>query len=173
MSISGITFIEGFVKEHLSLFNDLQTNVIWDERMAARKTASYGVAYNYSQIEYPYQPLPESLKAIAERIGQTLGFTPNNCLLNYYLDGSSSMGFHADQTDILVENTGVVIVSLGVTRTLSFRKINDKQTTCDYDLVSGSLLYMDNEVQRHWQHAIPKDNTTNGRISLTFREIAS
>lgn len=139
--------------------------------MAARKTASFGVAYNYSQISYPYQPFPDSLTPIIEGIARVVGFTPNNCLLNYYPDGSSSMGFHSDQTDILVENTGVVIVSLGASRVLRFRRIGQKELVHDYQLPSGSLVFMTDEMQTEWQHAIPKDDSTSGRISMTFRQI--
>jgi len=69
--------------------------------MVARKTASYGKAYNYSQIEYPFQPLLHALEQLTDGIEQTIGFLPNNCLINYYPDGKSKMGFHSDQVDIL------------------------------------------------------------------------
>ncbi|MFT5096791.1 MAG: alkylated DNA repair dioxygenase AlkB, partial [Psychrobacter okhotskensis] len=41
------------------------------------------------------------------------GYLPNNCLVNYYLDGSSKMGFHSDDTSQLADGTGVAILSLG------------------------------------------------------------
>jgi len=149
----------------------IKKNRAWDERMVARKTASFGKAYNYSQISYPFQAFIPALKPIVELIEETLGFLPNNCLLNYYLDGQSKMGFHSDQTDILVEGTGVAIVSIGDTRTLRFRKIKDKEVSVDYDLLAGSLIYMPNEIQDECQHAIPKSDTAHGRISLTFRKL--
>ena len=170
MDIKGITYIEDFITP-AALFAELRDGVTWDERMAARKTASYGRAYNYSQISYPYQAFTPSLEAIVQAIDKLLGFTPNNCLINYYLDGQSKMGFHSDQTDILVNGTGVAIVSVGETRTLRFRNIADRSITHDYPLPSGSLIYMCNAVQAEWQHAIPKSDTDRGRMSLTFREI--
>lgn len=166
-----IIYISDFLANHADLFDQLKTSVDWDDRMRARKTASYGVAYNYSQINYPDQGFTEELEEVVEKINEALGFEPNNCLINYYLDGQSKMGFHSDQTDILVPDTGVVIVSLGETRTLRFRKIEDHSVVVDYDLPSGSLIYMTNEVQDEWQHAIPKSITDKGRMSLTFRQI--
>ncbi|MEN7549429.1 alpha-ketoglutarate-dependent dioxygenase AlkB [Rapidithrix thailandica] len=139
--------------------------------MAARKTASYGVAYNYSQMHYPHQNFPGELLEVLLKIEQTVGFRPNNCLINYYLDGRSKMGYHSDQTDILVKGTGVVIVSLGETHTLRFRNIANKEVIRDYLLPSGSLIYMRNDVQDKWQHAVPKSDTPQGRMSLTFRQI--
>ena len=169
--MKGITFIPGFLEDPIALFDFLHTNVEWDEQMAARKTASFGVAYNYSQMSYPHQDFPNVLTTIIEKIGKTLTFTPNNCLINYYLDGKSKMGFHSDQTDILYEGTGVAIVSIGETRTLRFRNIADKSIIKNFDLPSGSLIYMTNAVQDKWQHAIPKSDTDRGRMSLTFRKI--
>lgn len=166
-----IIYISDFLANHVDLFDQLKMSVDWDDRMRARRTASYGVAYNYSQINYPDQDFTEELEEVVEKINEALGFEPNNCLINYYLDGQSKMGFHSDQTDILVPETGVVIVSLGETRTLRFRKIEDHSVVVDYDLPSGSLIYMTNDVQDEWQHAIPKSNTDKGRMSLTFRQI--
>ncbi len=104
-----ITYINDFINNSSELFQLLQSTVIWDERMASRKTASFGLAYNYSQIYYPFQEFSPELQTIINRIKHTIGFTPNNCLINYYTDGHSKMGFHSDQTDILEEDTGVVI----------------------------------------------------------------
>lgn len=81
------------------------------------------------------------------------------------------MGFHSDQTEILYENTGVGIVSIGETRILRFRNIKDRTLIKDFELPSGSFIYMTNEVQAEWQHSIPRSDTENGRMSLTFRKI--
>jgi len=171
--MEGITYIEKFIEAPQLLQDELDRNAPWDEAMAARKTASYGVAYNYSQMAYPYREMPLMLATLTGRIRETLGFEPNNCLINYYPDGKSKMGFHADQTDILEPGTGIVIISLGATRTLRFRKMEDKATILDYALAAGSLFYMTQEIQQHWQHAIPASEVTEGRMSLTFRKIKS
>jgi len=139
--------------------------------MTARKTASFGKAYNYSQIKYPYQEFLPELEIINKKLKTVIGFEPNNCLINYYLDGTSKMGYHSDQTDILSKGTGITIVSVGETRTLKFRNIENPDWFINYELTSGSLVYMTQEIQTLWQHSIPKSNTKNGRISLTFRQI--
>ncbi|MGB1041264.1 MAG: alpha-ketoglutarate-dependent dioxygenase AlkB [Flavobacteriales bacterium] len=169
--MNGIIFIENFIDNPTQLFHELKNNIEWDERMSARKTASFGQAYNYSQISYPFQEFTNELKSIIGLIDKTLHFEPNNCLINYYLDGKSKMGFHSDQTDILYEGTGVAILSIGETRTLRFRNIENKELKKDYDLPSGSLIYMTNEIQDEWQHSIPKSDTNKGRMSLTFRKM--
>ena len=169
--MNGIFYKNEFISSSKNLYGTLEAKANWDSSMRARKTASYGVAYNYSQMHYPYQDFLPEIDQIRLQIRQELGFEPNNCLINFYLDGQSKMGFHSDQTDILEPGTGVAIVSLGETRTLRFRKINDHNQIIDYQLVSGSLLYMTQEIQDHWQHAIIRSGTEKGRMSLTFRAI--
>lgn len=169
--MDGILHIEHFIKNAQGLFEFLITNVHWDERMTARKTASFGKAYNYSQIQYPYQTFPSELEEINIKLEPVIGFKPNNCLINYYLNGKSKMGYHSDQTDILEDNTGIAIVSVGEARILRFRNMEHPAEILRYELASGSLIYMTQEIQKAWQHAIPKSDTDNGRISLTFRSI--
>jgi alkylated DNA repair dioxygenase AlkB len=154
-----------------ALFASLMASVSWDERMKARKTASFGVAYNYSQISYERTPMPPELEAICGQIELELGFRPNNCLLNHYLDGSSSMGFHSDSSASLVPGTGVAIVSVGSVRSIVYRNKADRTVEFDYPLPNGSLLYMSDEIQQEWLHAIPKTENAGERISLTFRAI--
>ena len=169
--MEGVTFISDFISNSSELFEYLKNQVHWDERMFARKTASFGKAYNYSQISYPDQEFLAELKPLLNKIEDTIGFKPNNCLVNCYLDGQAKMGYHSDQTDILEEGTGVVIISLGTTRVIRYRNIADKTIKNDIPLTPGSLLYMTSEMQKEWQHAIPKANTTEGRMSLTFRKL--
>jgi len=169
--MDGITYIENFIDNPKELFDLLTSTVKWDERMTARKTASFGKAYNYSQIDYPFQEFLPELDSIINQLKPVIGFEPNNCLINYYLDGKSKMGYHSDQTDILETDTGIAIVSIGETRTLKFRNIENTDQYLTYELTAGSLVYMTQEVQAIWQHSIPKSDTENGRISLTFRQM--
>ena len=169
--MNGIIYIENFIDNPNELFNLLTSTVKWDERMTARKTASFGKAYNYSQIDYPYQEFLPELDYIIKQLKPIIGFEPNNCLINYYLDGKSKMGYHSDQTDILETNTGIAIISVGETRILKFRNIENPDEFFTYELTAGSLVYMTQEIQTIWQHSIPKSDTENGRISLTFRKM--
>jgi alkylated DNA repair dioxygenase AlkB len=161
---------EKFLENPNILFVSLRDNVVWDERMKARKTASFGVSYDYSQIAYPETEMHPSLIEVCKSIENELGFYPNNCLLNYYQDGSSSMGFHSDSSQELAVGTGVAIVSLGSVRNIVYRSKEDL-AEFSYPLQSGSLLYMSQEMQENWLHAIPKVENAGERISLTFRKI--
>jgi alkylated DNA repair dioxygenase AlkB len=169
--MNGITYIGNFVDNSIDLFEDLKNNIEWNKTMKARFTESFGVAYNYSQMTYPIKTMPDNIEELCKKIKKQFNFKPNNCLINFYLDGKSKMGFHSDQIDILAEDSGVAIISLGETRILRFRKIDNQTETVDYQLNSGSLIYMTQEVQKVWQHSIPKSKTENGRMSFTFRKI--
>lgn len=160
-----------FIELPDALFKQLKNSVEWDERMKARKTASYGVAYNYSQITYPASAMLPELEEICGQLEKELGFHPNNCLLNYYQDGNSSMGFHSDSSEELEAGTGVAIVSLGSVRAITYRSKSDKSIQVEYQLPSGSLLYMSEQVQQDWLHAVLKSAEMGERISLTFRSI--
>ncbi len=81
------------------------------------------------------------------------------------------MGFHSDEIDNLAPETGIVIISLGTERKLSFRSTTDYTQRRQYFLPHGSLLYMSQRTQSFWSHAIKRANVTEGRISLTFRHI--
>ncbi len=169
--LPGIYLNPAFIADPDQLIAWLRTSVTWDERMKARKTASFGVSYNYSQIEYDPSPMPDVLDDLCTLIAAELGFRPNNCLLNFYPDGQSSMGFHSDITDGLAPDTGVAIVSVGSERSIVFRNKLDRTREIAHPLPSGSLLYMSEQIQQEWLHAIPKSIGAKERISLTFRAI--
>ena len=171
MDAPTVYYRSDFVPEAEELFGFLAKSVVWDERMKARKTASFGVAYNYSQISYPAVPMPVEIENVCALLEHHIRYWPNNCLLNWYPDGSSSMGFHSDTSEELTPGTGVAIVSLGSSRPIVFRSKAHKTVEYAYTLSNGSLLYMSKEVQDHWLHAIPKVPEARGRISLTFRSI--
>ena len=160
-----------FVSNPDALYAALVSEVAWEEHIKARKTASFGQAYNYSQITYAVTPMHPRLVLLVDRLETTLGFRPNNCLLNFYEDGGSSMGYHSDSTDELVPGTGVAIVSLGSERSLTFRSKANPNEKYAYPLENGSLLYMSPAIQGDWKHAVLKEPDATGRISLTFRQL--
>jgi alkylated DNA repair dioxygenase AlkB len=157
--------------ESLTLFENLSTSVDWDDSMAARRTASFGRPYNYSNMQYPETLLPDSLHPIVELLNARLGIRFNNCLLNFYQTGDNSMGFHSDNTTGLVPGTGVAIVSLGSVREITFRFKAEPSHQVTFPMNPGSLLYMDDAVQQDWMHAIKKQIGAGPRISLTWRAI--
>jgi len=168
-----ILIVDDFLKDHAELFAVLQEAVRWDESMAARKTASFGVPYNYSQMSYPAAPMHPALVPVVVSLQERLDVSFNNCLLNYYETGENRMGFHSDDTSDLVEGSGVAIISLGTQRDITYRKKDNKEIQVSFALKPGSLLYMDSILQTEWTHAIKKDKCAGTRISLTWRAFSS
>jgi alkylated DNA repair dioxygenase AlkB len=142
--------------------------------MRARKVASVGRPYNYSGTIWPEVPIPEVLSPVFATVGEHVGYLPNNCLVNWYPDGSSTMGYHSDATDNLVEGTHIAIVSLGAQRTLTFRNQADHSRLEAHPLPAGSLMILSAAMQPLWKHAIlASPENCGGRMSLTFRCVKS
>ncbi len=170
-SIDGILYVGDFLEEHEAVFEWALANVVWDDRIKARKTASYGVPYDYAGLTYAELPFSPELERVRALVSVRIGREVNNCLLNYYPDGRARMGFHSDSEEGIVPGTGVSIVSLGVQRPLRFREIARPDHRLDYLLAPGSLLFMPGYVQTEWQHSLPRSTQRKPRISLTFRTI--
>lgn len=167
--IKGTFLHEGTIKTQ-EIRQFLETEVDWDKSMKSRWTASYGKSYNYSGQEYPYKEMPKIFSDIVSLFSSMTRMKINNCLINLYHDGKSKMGWHSDNIDILVEGTGVVILSVGETREILFKhKTEDKSASLI--LEDGSIFYMADKVQNDWLHSIPANESTAPRWSLTFREI--
>lgn len=143
-----VRLIRDFIAAPHRLYAELAAEVEWDDRMRARKAASFGAPYNYSGITWPAAPVPAPITRVLERVAKTVGFRPDNCLAHFYLDGASTMGFHSDSIDEIEPGTGIAIVSLGAERCLTFRRGKDKLHQEAYPLPSGSLLVMTGEMQK-------------------------
>ena len=169
------TVMPGFLTPEAAttLFNSLLTQVQWDERMKARKTACFGQTYDDSGVDYQVVTMHPLLVPLCDAIEEELGFRPTNCLLNHYESGRSTMGFHSDATHNLADGTGVAIVSIGAERNLTFRSKIDHSIVIHLPLPHGSLFYMTQLTQDYWTHAVKKTETDYARISLTFRHILS
>ncbi len=167
-----IVYRKKFYANHQVLFDNLISNIDWNENMKSRKTACFGKPYNYSEQTYDFKPMTSVMEDISLLIQEVVGFKPNNCLLNYYPDGKSKMGFHGDTTKMLVPGSGIAIVSLGDNRIMQVRRTKNPTEIYNYILAGGSLFYMSNAMQMEWQHGLPKVVDASGRISLTFREMS-
>ena len=166
-----IDYVDDFLDHPDGWFEFFQKNIQWNEQFQSRKTAMFGVSYGYKGNRYRYRPLPKFLIPIAKRIEAQFGYLPNSCLINSYPSGDHYISYHTDRDMEMNEHTGVSIVSFGAVREMGFRRLNDPGIQCFYALQPGSALYMDDAVQRDWQHGIPKQSGKGHRISLSFRSL--
>ncbi len=165
--------LPGFISAPEELLAAARRDATWDTSMDVREMANFGVPWTSTHLVFPRIEMPDYLTEICRRISCELGergFMPNNCLLNFYKDGKSTMGFHSDNVNEMTEGTGVVILSLGAVRELTFRRFDDKARRFRFPLENGSLFFMSRELQRHWQHGVMSASRNIGaRMSLTFR----
>lgn len=168
---SAIIFDPDFFDATEELYNNLSLNISWNDSMRARKTASFGQPYNYSEQQHSFEPFHPFMHELSDRLEPIIGFKANNCFLNYYENGKSRMGWHGDTTHFLVEETGIAILSIGDPRIFQIRRKAVPTELLNYVLTPGSLIYMPAFIQEEWQHSIPKVVSERGRISLTFRKM--
>jgi alkylated DNA repair dioxygenase AlkB len=167
----------------IDFFAELQWDLEWEQRTIKmygkthnipRLTAYHGDAgktYTYSGIVCEpsgWTPTLAVLKNIAAiAIGEPF-YRFNAVLCNYYQDGDNSIAWHADDEP---ELTGpIVSMSFGGTRKFKIRNKHTKETIT-YELKDRSVLVMSEEMQKDWEHCIPKQKNAEGRINLTFRKI--
>jgi alkylated DNA repair dioxygenase AlkB len=163
-----------------ALLIDLREKTPWKQetgsfgRAFPRLTAYHadpGVSYRYSGVEHESSPWPDYLVPIRRRVEEAAQAPFNSLLLNFYRDGSDSIGWHSDAEAELGRNPIVPSLSLGSSRRFILRHRKTKQRLT-FDLGHGSLLIMAGTTQHHWLHAVPKTTGAVGqRINLTFRNI--
>jgi alkylated DNA repair dioxygenase AlkB len=172
-------------EESNSLFESLKKNIAWEQKFATfgtkvvaqpRLTAWYaddpGMKYSYSGVTQQVQPWTPELLELKKKIEAVAGWQYNSVLLNFYRDGTDSVGFHADNEKELGLNPNIASVSLGTTRSFLLVRNGNPELKLEYQLTHGSLLIMSGTTQKHWKHSIPKAlGLKDGRINLTFRTI--
>jgi alkylated DNA repair dioxygenase AlkB len=131
-----------------------------------------GTDYTYSRTRFAPRSWTPTLTALRRRLREELGVDFNSVLANRYRDGRDSMGWHSDDEPELGTQPVIASLSFGAVRRFDLRHRNDATQRHAIDLESGSLLLMQGETQRHWQHALPRTAKPCGeRINLTFRVI--
>lgn len=145
------------------------------EIMQPRLTAWYGnpeATYTYSgktHIPLPWTPF---LQEIKQKVEAATCLPFNSVLMNAYRNGTDSMGWHADNEPELGPRPQIASLNLGQARRFILRKNSDHDFKVEYRLGHGDLLVMAGDLQKHWQHAVPKEKGANGlRVNFTFRQI--
>ncbi len=169
-------FSESNLLESLKDFDLKQESIVLfgKQIMQPRLSALYGkpgTHYKYSGKLFHALPWEGQLKDIAEQCSQICTTNFNTGLLNYYRNGTDSMGLHADDERELGKNPTIASVSFGATRKMIFRKRNSKEKI-EILLGHGDLLIMKGALQHQWKHELPKERKNpNARLNITFRKV--
>jgi alkylated DNA repair dioxygenase AlkB len=131
-----------------------------------------GTDYSYSRTRFAPRGWTPTLVGLRQRLREDLDIDFNSVLANRYRDGRDSMGWHSDDEPELGPQPRIASLSFGATRRFVLRRRNDATLRHEIQLQPGSLLLMQGQTQRHWQHALPRTARPCGeRINLTFRQI--
>ena len=111
----------------------------------------------------------EALAAFRVAAGRHYSTRFGALALNYYRDGTDSVAFHTDRELRHVDDTLVVILTLGAARPFLLRPVGGGRSI-DLHPGSGDLLVMGGTCQATWEHAVPKVGRGAGaRISASIR----
>lgn len=168
------------------LFSRLLEGLPWEqprvrvfgrEHAAPRLQSWHGdpdAVYRYSGLTLHPLPWTAELSRIRERVRELAGISFNSVLVNLYRDGDDSMGWHADDEPELGTSPRVASFSLGATRDFALRRKGESRQALKVALGNNELLLMAPDVQRHWQHSLPRRRRVMAaRINLTFRQVLS
>jgi len=150
-------------------FETLQANTPWQQQRRVMYERELDVPRLTVSYRLDDPDLPAPLAEAAALASREFGVPFNSVGLNLYRDREDSVAPHNDRLGDLVTGHPIVLLSLGATRHM---RIQGKQSRAklELDLEPGSLLLMDYESQKHYDHGIPKERAAVGpRISLAFR----
>ena len=130
-------------------------------------------AYAYANIYHPPLKIPNFIIPIMENVNQYLkenniDSKMNSVLINYYRDGKDKINYHSDELSQIGDNPVICSISLGETRTFSFKNKDTKEKK-EIQLNDGDLCIMKGDTQKNWLHGILPEPNKGERINLTFR----
>jgi len=93
----------------------------------------------------------------------------NGVFVNWYYDGEEYIGWHSDDEKDLVPSTSIYSITFGASRKFKIKNKISKETT-DFILDNGTLVIMGGDMQKEYQHCVPKTKKCKeSRINLTIR----
>ena len=152
------------------------------EGFAMKKIGSRKVGYA-STTEYRYggirhTPTPYPSNQAIDRIFDDLRNSLQDpeitkdkysVMATLYENGRDWLPYHSDDEEHIAPNSNIITLSFGATRDVRFRSITGCVRELTVPLPHGSVHVMTKSSQEHWEHSIPKHDTDDRRISLTFR----
>ena len=166
------TLIKG---EPFSEFNVIKlTKAIKFTAIGQRLVKYYGeFSYSYGNNKHSPCPIPEEghLAEIVEKVRQEYPYYQfNSVLVTKYADGHSHLPMHSDNELDIADNSHILTVSLGASRTVNFQRKMGGETV-SLPIKHGEVYVMSAESQNNYRHGIPRDFGKKLRVSLTFRNI--
>ena len=131
--------------------------------------------YNYGKISHQAKDVSEKsyLSAICSYMDVLFpNYEYNSVLINLYDNGSDYIPPHSDNEESIEDDSYIVTISLGATRTLQFTEISSGSIVDSIEPGHGDVFIMSKSSQYAYRHELIQDPLISGkRISLTFRLI--
>ena len=139
-----------------------------------RKSVYFGdVPYQYRGAFHTPNKIKQDsyLSKLSSYINVILpNFSHNSVLINYYETGDDYIPPHSDSENCIEDNSEIVTVSLGATRTLQITSGENGSIVRQVQLQHGDVFVMSKSSQKDFRHEIlPQRLCTEPRISITFR----
>lgn len=151
----------------------------FDQPRLTRFMGDDGKSFNYSGHDRPAVPWIDEVRDLRNRVlNECKKFRAdhpefNVVLGNYYKDGNSYIGDHADDETEHEQESFIASLSLGAVRDFWIRDKKTGKRIVTISLAAGSLLLMGKNFQNKLKHGLPKrQKVTHPRINLTFRRFA-
>lgn len=130
---------------------------------------SWGADYAFSgNVLSAVGAIPDMLRPLVSWCRDSIDSRLNGVLANFYQGPDHYISQHHDSTDGLIEQTPIVTVSFGETRT--FRMSHSDHKSIDFPSVDGGVFVMPADTHRAWKHGVPvRKSHTGRRVSITLR----
>ena len=114
--------------------NKLDSDIVFDKQLGNRSVCYYGsYPYSYATISHKSRKIPASGNYLCKILDHLHNIMPdlryNSILVTKYQSGQSSLGFHADNEAEIVQDSTIVTISLGQTRSITFRESTNTRKT--------------------------------------------
>ena len=170
-----------FIKYSSVPFNNLSYEALnsstdYTHNFSNRRVAYYGDApYKYPGAKHTPRPISDNtvLKSLVDNVNElfpTLTF--NSGTVQHYENGQCTIPPHSDNEPEIMPGSMILTVSLGETRTCSYRRKVGQYEKVNVELAHGDVILMTRLSQDHFDHSIPEDASRVGpRASVTLRFI--
>jgi alkylated DNA repair dioxygenase AlkB len=148
--------------KHKKLSKSVRTAVLLGNPGIIYEVTYRGKTSQREVIDWSDIPL---ITEIRDKIIKTTDMTPTVCIFQWYPKGNVVIDAHKDKE--MKPGTKIAGVSFGVEKTMSF---SNGKGSISVSLKPGSLYVMNPPTNDVWTHAILRSETTESRISLTFRD---
>lgn len=175
---SWVDLVEGFVRDPEAEFAHVREATNWQQNEVLRYDTYVPEQRLSAGLRADSHPL---LRQADLHLTSTYRQRFTGVAAILYRDGTDFQGLHSDREMRWLDDTLIAIVVLGQRRPFVIRKRAPMRDvveripagTLPDDLVllpgEGDLLVMGGACQRDWLHGIPRADTPNARISLTWR----